>query len=68
MSWNQGIQMRDTLPKAFIDFAERKASENDIAGELQYITWFNSDLIHCDFSDEDGHSGSISLRLKGHRS
>jgi hypothetical protein len=62
MSWDQGVQPRETLPKVFIDWVEKKAKEHNIMGELQYITWFGSDpnLCFCDFGDE----GALQVRFK----
>lgn len=61
MSWTQGIQERGEIAPSFIELAEKKAAEQGIEGQLQYVTWFDSepDKLICDFGD----AGSITLRF-----
>lgn len=55
MSWDQGIQLREDLPKKFIEYMEniykRRFGET---AQVQYVTWFNSDpdIVYIDFGTE----------------
>lgn len=51
MSWDQGIQLREELPRLFVEKIEDKFEEfYGYKAEIQYITWFGlGEEFFCDF-------------------
>ncbi len=63
MSWTQGIQIREDLPQAWIDFFEAKAlQEFEEPRKVEYITWFAEDESRLIADYGDGFN--ISFRMK----
>lgn len=46
MSWDQGVQVREDLPKKFVVWADEKGG-----APLEYITWFGSEpeVVYLDY-------------------
>lgn len=64
MSWDQGIQLREELPAAIVEYLEKNyAATFGEAAQLQYITWFGIDeYFYADFGTE--HSLKVTYNPK----
>ena len=55
MSWDQGVEPRENLPRRFLEWADAKGG-----APLRYITWFGFEPpIYLDF----GEAGSLETNM-----
>ena len=62
MSWTQGIQTRDTLPKNFLVWADAQSE----LGICECIIWDDNepDILHIDYYKDGEFQESKTFRLK----